>query len=86
MQTMTISQVSKNLGISTRMVRYYEKLGLIKSDRKEGYTYRIYDEEAILKIEQILLLRKLCIPVRQIQAILENKNAVTAINIFSSKS
>lgn len=82
MHTLTISQVSKHLGVSTRMLRYYEKLGLIKSNRIEGYAYRIYDEEAVLKMEQILLLRKLRIPVRQIQVILENKNAVTAINIF----
>lgn len=82
MHTLTISQVSKNLGVSTRMIRYYEKLGLIKSNRIEGYAYRIYDEDAVLKMEQILLLRKLRIPVRQIQVILENKNAVTAINIF----
>ena len=29
MEPMTISQVSKSLGISTRMLRYYEKAGLI---------------------------------------------------------
>lgn len=39
------------MGISTRMLRYYEQIGLIKSFRREGYAYRVYDEEAISKIE-----------------------------------
>lgn len=82
MKSMTISQVSKNVGISTRMLRYYEQAGLIESRRREGYAYRVYDEEAMSRIEQIMLLRKLRIPVRQIQVILENKNAVTAVHIF----
>lgn len=82
MEEMTISQVSQNLGISTRMLRYYEKAGLIHSCRREGYSYRIYDAEAISRIKQILLLRKLRIPVRQIEIILNNLNAVAAIEIF----
>lgn len=79
---MTVSQVSRSLGISTRMLRYYEKAGLISSTRREGYSYRIYDEHAVSRIKQILILRKLRIPVRQIEVILNNDNAVDAIRIF----
>ncbi|WP_394926830.1 effector binding domain-containing protein [uncultured Robinsoniella sp.] len=82
MEKMTVSQVSKSLGISTRMLRYYEKAGLISSLRTEGYSYRIYDDKAVSRIKQILLLRKLRIPVRQIEIILNNTNAVAAIEIF----
>ena len=82
METMTISQVSQSLGISTRMLRYYEKAGLINSSRREGYSYRIYDENTVSRIRQIILLRKLRIPVRQIAVILNNTNAVAAIEIF----
>lgn len=82
MKTMTVSQVSKDMGISTRILRYYEQAGLIKSYRREGYAYRVYDEEAVSRIAQIMLLRKLRIPVRQIQVILENKSAIAAIHIF----
>lgn len=82
MEMMTISQVSKSLGISTRMLRYYEQAGMIQSLRREGYAYRIYDETAVSRIKQILLLRKLRIPVRQIKLILENPDAVTTVEIF----
>ena len=79
---MTISQVSKNMKVSTRMLRYYEQIGLIKSHRRKGYAYRVYDKDAVSRIEQITLLSKLRIPVRHIQIILENRKAVDIINIF----
>lgn len=82
MELMTVSQVSKSLGISTRMLRYYEQAGLVESLRQEGYAYRIYDEKAVLRLKQILLLRRLRIPVRQIKAILLKEDAVAAIEIF----
>ena len=82
MELMTVSQVSRSLGISTRMLRYYEQAGLVESLRQEGYAYRIYDEKAVLRLKQILLLRRLRIPVRQITAILRKEDAVAAIEIF----
>ena len=78
----TISQVSKNLNISTRMLRYYEQTGLIESLRKEDYSYRVYDEMNVNKLHQIILLRKLRIPVKQIFDILNSRDAVIAIDVF----
>jgi DNA-binding transcriptional MerR regulator len=81
-ETMTISQVSKDFSISTRMLRYYEQEGLIKSFRREDYAYRMYDEEAISRLSLILLLRRLRIPVKQIKTILQKPDAVIAVDIF----
>jgi DNA-binding transcriptional MerR regulator len=82
MESMTISQVSKGFGISTRMLRYYEQLGLIKSFRREGYAYRVYNDNALIRLRQIILLRKLRIPIKQISIVLQKPKAVTAIEIF----
>lgn len=82
MESMTISEVSKSFGISTRMLRYYEQAGLIESFRRQEYAYRVYDENAIMKLRHILLLRKLRISVKQIKMILQNPDSVTAIKVF----
>jgi DNA-binding transcriptional MerR regulator len=79
---MTISEVTKNFNVSTRMLRYYEQTGLIKSRRREDYAYRVYDEEALMRLRQILILRRLRIPLKQIKALLQKPEAVTAIEIF----
>jgi DNA-binding transcriptional MerR regulator/DNA gyrase inhibitor GyrI len=83
MEALTISQVSKDFGVSTRMLRYYEQTGLLKSHRREDYAYRMYDEEAVSRLRQILLLRRLRIPVKQIKRILTKQDAVTAIEVFT---
>lgn len=78
----TISAVSREMGISTRMLRYYEQAGLIQSRRLPGYAYRVYDEDALRRIGQILVLRKLRVPVRQIERLLKRQDAATAIDVF----
>lgn len=82
MELKTIRQISLDYGISRRMLCYYEEIGLIKSSRKDGYAYRVYDENAIQRLQQIIILRKLQIPVKQIKDILNNQNAVEVIEIF----
>jgi DNA-binding transcriptional MerR regulator len=78
----TISDVSRETGITTRMLRYYEQAGLIASLRRAGYAYRVYDEEAIRRLHQILVLRKLRIPLKQIERILKRQDVATAIDVF----
>lgn len=82
MDLLTISQVSKMHGISARMLRYYEQVGLISSTRNEGNAYRLYDESALKRVQQIIILRKLQIPVKQICVIMNSPDAVKAIDIF----
>ena len=82
MNLTTISEISKNFDISTRTLRYYEKIGLLQSSKKEGYAYRTYDEEAITRLQQIIILRKLRIPLKQIIEILDSKNTLEIIETF----
>ena len=82
MDLQTVSEVSQKYGVSTRMLRYYEQSGLITSQRKEGYAYRVYDELAIKRLQQVIILRKLQIPVKHISTILNNPDAATIVEIF----
>lgn len=68
---MTISEVSRQYQISTRMLRHYEKLGLIASTRRAGYAYRTYDGEAVRRVQQIIILRKLQIPLKKIREMMD---------------
>lgn len=82
MHLVTISEVSKRFNISTRTLRYYEQIGLLESAKKDGYAYRAYDEEAILRLQQINILRKLRIPLKQINTILESESTAAIIETF----
>ena len=61
--------LSKQYGVSTRTLRYYEEIGLIQSQRTDEYAYRMYDEQNKNRLEQILILRKLNIGIKDIQYI-----------------
>ncbi|MBD5478128.1 MAG: MerR family transcriptional regulator [Lachnospiraceae bacterium] len=84
MNHMTISEVSAKFQISTRMLRYYEKMGMIESSRKEDYAYRIYDENAVRRVQQIIILRKLQIPLKKIKSMM-NSNRVNALHILQEQ-
>ncbi|MCL2671938.1 MAG: effector binding domain-containing protein [Clostridiales bacterium] len=82
MELQTISQISKQFNISTRTLRYYEQIGLIRSTKKSDFAYRMYDVETIARLQQIVVLRKLRIPLRQIAEILQSEDAAVAIAVF----
>jgi DNA-binding transcriptional MerR regulator/DNA gyrase inhibitor GyrI len=64
------------------MLRYYEQIGLKKSLRKDDYAYRVYDETTIRRLQQIIVLRKLRIPMKHISAIINQPEVLTALEIF----
>ena len=82
MELQTISQVSRDYGISVRMLRYYEQIGLIESLRRDDYAYRVYDETAVRRLRQIVILRKLRISVKEIKDILDNDDAAAVVAVF----
>ncbi len=59
-----IREMSMQYGISARALKYYEEMGLIRSIRSDDYAYRLYDDAAVQRLEQILILRKLNISSR----------------------
>ncbi len=82
MELQTISQISKLFNISTRTLRYYEQIGLIQPVKKNDYAYRTYDGNTVLRLQQIVVLRKLRIPLKQIADILKSEDTAVAINTF----
>ena len=72
MNLIKITDLSAQLGISSRTLRYYEEVGLITSIRPQFESYRFYDEAAVLRLRQIMVLRKMQIPIKDIVRIYEN--------------
>lgn len=85
MELLSISQVSKQFSLSPRTLRYYEQIGLISSQKKEGFAYRTYDMHTLVRLRQIIILRKLRIPLKQIAQILESNDGKQAMKYFEEK-
>ena len=67
---MKINEAEQLLGITKANIRFYEKEGLLNPSRNEN-GYRDYSEADIRQLKQIVILRKLGIPVQQIGDILD---------------
>ncbi|MDR0302650.1 MAG: MerR family transcriptional regulator [Treponema sp.] len=80
-----IKDVSDRYDISARTLRYYEDMGLITSTRNYDYAYRLYDETAIKKLEQILILRKLNISIRDIKRIFDTSGSQVVLEVLGKK-
>lgn len=80
----TISEVSKRFHISTRTLRYYEKIGLINSTKTKDYAYRQYTSETIDRLQQILILRKLRLSLKDISILLNQADTKQTIRILQN--
>ncbi len=84
-QLIKIRDVSSKYDISARTLRYYEDMGLITSIRSDDYAYRSYDEIAVKRLEQILILRKLNISIKDIQRIFNTSGSEAVLEVLGKK-
>lgn len=62
----TVSQVTSLTGISARTLQYYDAIGLLKPSKLTHAGYRLYDDEALQKLQQILFLKELGFKLKEI--------------------
>lgn len=70
MSGMTIGDLARRTGVTTKAVRYYESLGLLTPERLPN-GYRVYDLDDVRLVEEIKSLRRLGIPVERTRPFLE---------------
>lgn len=66
----TVKQLSNMAGITPRTLHYYDEIGLLKPSQLGENGYRYYSEEALLRLQQILLYRELDMPLENIKLIM----------------
>lgn len=71
-----ITEFGKLTNISSRMLRHYEKLGLLKPSGKQINGYRRYGENELIKIQQIMLFKTLGFKLAEISTIFSNKTSL----------
>ena len=68
----TVKDVSEIAGISIRTLRYYDDIGLLKPTELTEAGYRLYNDKALEKLQEIMFYGELEIPLSDIKIILEN--------------
>ena len=71
---LTVNEVSKLSGVSIRTLHYYDEIGLLHPTEITEAGYRLYDDAALKRLQQILLFRELEFPLKEIKGILDAPN------------
>ena len=69
---MTVNEVSKLTGVSIRTLQYYDTIGLLPPTEYTEAGYRLYDDTAMERLQQILLFRELEFPLKEIKRIIDS--------------
>lgn len=85
MSLIKITDLSTQLGLSSRTLRYYEEAGLITSVRPQFEKYRYYDEQNVQRLRQIMVLRKMQIPIKDILRIYSSHEMQDITQVFVDK-
>ena len=62
-----IGELAKSLDITTKTLRFYEKISLIEHPGRSESGYRLYNEEQVLKIFVIVNLRRIGLTIEELQ-------------------
>lgn len=68
----TIKELSKLTGLTPRTLRYYESLNLLKPKRNQLSNYRIYNDQDVKLIQQIMIFKEMDFELKQIERILKS--------------
>lgn len=69
---LTVNEVSKLTGVSVRSLHHYDAIGLLKPAKVTEAGYRLYGDDELNRLQNILLFRELQFPLKQIRTILDS--------------
>ena len=70
----TVKDVSEITGVSIRALRYYDEIGLLKPTEVTDAGYRLYDNKALERLQEIMFFKELEIPLEDIKKIMDSPN------------
>lgn len=77
----TVKQLADLAGITVRTLHHYDQIDLLKPSQTGSNGYRYYDDEAVARLQQILLFRETGMELAQIRDVLDDPgfDALTAL-------
>ena len=74
----SIQEIARAAGTTSRALRHYGQLGLLRPSRTGANGYRYYDQSALVRLQRILLLRQLGLGLAATAEILDGQQNASA--------
>ena len=73
MKGKTVHEVAALTGVTVRTLHHYDQIGLLHPKELTAAGYRLYDEESLARLQQILFFRELDLPLAEIRELLDDE-------------
>ncbi|RFZ64550.1 HTH-type transcriptional activator TipA [Mycobacterium marinum] len=77
MDGLTVGQVAERFGITVRTLHHYDEIGLLIPSRRAASGYRVYTSADLTRLSQVIVYRRLELPLDEIARLLDEGNAVS---------
>jgi DNA-binding transcriptional MerR regulator len=75
----SIQEVARVSRVTARTLRYYDEIGLLPPAQIGANGYRYYEQEQLLRLQHILLLRELGLDLASIASVVDGGDTLTAL-------
>ncbi|MFF7729644.1 MerR family transcriptional regulator [Streptomyces sp. NPDC008001] len=75
----SIGELSRRTGLSVRTIRFYSDAGVVAPTTRSPAGYRLYDLDALLRLELLRTLRELGVDLATIQRVLDRELSVAEV-------
>ena len=72
-----VHEFAELAGVTVRALHHYDRLGLLKPSRRSHSGYRLYGNRDLVRLEQIVVLKFLGLPLKQIRDLLKKESGLS---------
>lgn len=67
----TVGDLSRLTGVTVRALHHYDDIGLVRPSQRSSAGYRLYDDDDVRRLQQVLVFRELGVPLDEIAAAID---------------
>ena len=86
MKTFTVKKLAEISSVSVRTLHYYDQIGLLRPTVRTEKKYRLYGNDELLRLQQILFFREMDFPLKDILVMMDDPDYDLIKEIMQHKS
>jgi MerR family transcriptional regulator, thiopeptide resistance regulator len=67
----TVGDLARLTGVTVRALHHYDEIGLVRPSQRTQAGYRLYDDADVVRLQQVLVLRELGLPLHEIAGVID---------------
>jgi DNA-binding transcriptional MerR regulator len=82
----SIGELARRTGLPVRTIRFWSDAGIVPPTKRSAAGHRLYDDEALARLELVASLRRLGLGLDTIRAVLEGRTTVPEVAALHAKA